>query len=449
MTLFKRGKTWFQGREQLVDIRFEHQIIDIDKSLDVVPGEEVIDLDGTLIIPGGIDPHVHFNDPGFTEREDFLTGTTAAAYGGITTIIDMPCTSLPPIISLEALDNKLTAIAPKALIDYALWGGIRGNDLLSKDQIDELWERGVVGFKIYTISGMETFEALSYRQIEQVFQLFKGEDVLFGFHAEDADVIYEASRSITGDIFKTPEGYLLLRPAEAEIQAINEIVTLAKQYQTEIHIVHVSTKIGMEQVATHEKGSCETSPHYLQYIGTDLNELKGRLKTAPVVKESADRAGLRAGLVDGRIAFVSTDHAGCDYETEKCDPDFSKVYNGIPGTQMMIPYLFSEFYVKEGVSLDRMIEISSANAAKRFGLYPRKGVLQPGSDADFTILSFDHNYVIDESDLKSKGQYTPFYQELLSCSVVETIVRGETVYRKDEGILVEPGYGTWIRRNAT
>jgi len=434
-------------KTQISDILFNEKIIKIDKDIEVGSEVEIIDLHGKLLIPGCIDAHVHFNDPGFTDREDFTTGTTAAACGGITTIIDMPCTSIPAVTNLENLNEKLTVIKPKAIVDFAVWGGIRKNDApLNSEMIRELWNAGVVGFKIYTISGMETFAALSYNEIDNVFTQFP--EILFAFHAEDEKVIKNSIGKLTDEQMKLPENYVKIRPVKAELEAVKNIISFLGK-RDKVHFVHISSKEASGLILESKRQfdvTFESCPHYLQFTSEDLTILKGKLKTAPPVKYNEDRDFLRKCLKTGKLDFITTDHAGCDYKTGKNHSDFSKVYNGIPGTELMIPYLFSEFYLKEKVDLKRMIELTSENAAKRYGLYPEKGSLQIGTDADFTIIDLNKIYLVDESELHSKGKYSPFNNTEFSCSIDKTIVRGKIVFDSEKGIIQKPGYGKFIRR---
>ncbi|MBN1949292.1 MAG: amidohydrolase family protein, partial [Candidatus Cloacimonetes bacterium] len=371
---------------RLVDILFADHILQISAPGTITGSYPATDLQGKLLIPGCIDAHVHFNDPGFNHHETFLTGTMSAACGGITTVIDMPCTSQPPVTTLENMQIKLDAIRSRALIDYALWGGIRGNDYpFPTAEIEQLWEAGVTGFKIYTTSGMETFQALTYPQIAELFARFP--HLLFAFHAEDSSVIKQVENTLSPLQKANWQSYPYLRSVEAEETAVKNILALASA--ASIHFVHISSKAAARRIISnrlHHDVSLETCPHYLQFTSEDFARLTGRLKTAPSVKFPADRLFLRNALQNSEIDFVASDHAGCDFTTEKELADFSRIYSGIPGTELMIPYLFSEFYLKEGVSLDIMQKITSENAAHRYGLYPRKGNLAPGSDADFTII---------------------------------------------------------------
>ncbi len=415
---------------------------DNDKS-----AENIIDIKGKILIPGGIDSHVHFNDPGFTAQEDFKTGTLSAAYGGITTIIDMPCTSLPPVTSVKNLENKLNIVKEKSVVDFAFWGGINGAEQINSkivEKLKKLKKKGVTAFKIYTISGMPTYKSLTYEQIDKLFELAQNENFIFAFHAEDLNIIESSINKLSNGEKKTIKGYLLSRPIEAEVIAIKNIIKIAKKYNTKIHIVHISTKEGLKLVESYKNSTAETCPHYLEFTEDDLYTLKGRLKTAPVVKKLDDKEYLRESVMNGKINFITTDHAGTDFEKNKLYEDFSKVYNGIPGTQFMLPYLFTSFYDKKLITLKRIIEITSQNPAKLYGLFSQKGSLEIGKDADFTIMD-KKGFVVNEQNLKSKGKYSPFNGKKFSYQVNKTILRGEIIFDAKNKIKTNYGYGSFIK----
>lgn len=446
MKLLKNALVWDKKtkKEKIVNVIYDNKIRNISSRTITDNFAETVDLKGKILLPGCIDAHVHFNDPGFTNRENFASGTLAAAFGGITTIIDMPCTSIPPVTNKKNLYKKLSKIKAKAYIDYALWGGIRSEDFpLNKAMIQELWKAGVVGFKIYVISGMDDFSDLSYQQIKEVFEKFP--HILFAFHAEDKEIIQTAEKSFTNEQKRKAETYVKIRSTKAEYQAVKNIIPLATN--NHIHFVHISSKKASELILKN-KESCditfETCPHFLQFTAADYDNLPGRLKTAPPVKTENDRDFLRMLVKDGKIDFIATDHAGCDFKTEKKKEDFSKIYSGIPGTELMIPYLFSEFYHKEKVSLGKLIKLTSENPAKRYGLYPMKGSLKIGTDADFTILQKD-DYFVDEQKLHSLGKYSPFHNRKFNYRIDSTIIRGNRVISDGE-IQVKPGFGNWLKR---
>ncbi|MFC1888094.1 dihydroorotase family protein [Candidatus Cloacimonadota bacterium] len=428
------------------NIYFTDKIIKITPVDILEKFDKELDLAGKLLIPGCIDPHVHFNDPGFTHHEDFYSGTASAAAGGVTTVIDMPCTSIPAVINKKNLHTKLSVIEDKAVVDFALWGGIRKEDFpYNNGALEDLWQEGVVGFKIYTISGMQEFQALSYEQIRHVFKEFPG--YLYAFHAEDAEIIENDLKKFSEEQLASWHNFTKIRSIKAEYEAVQKIINLVEN--NKVHFVHISSQKAARLIIDNKQDkdlSLETCPHYLQFTAHNFSSLKGKLKTTPPVKFQEDKEFLRKAVIEGKIDFIATDHAGCDYNTEKDLIDFYQIYSGIPGTQFIIPYLFSELYLKENVPLKRMIQITSENQAIRYGLFPGKGSLLEGTDADFTVIDLDKKYTVDEQDLLSLGKYSPFHNMVLDCSVSYTIVRGETVFDSSAGITASPGFGKWIKR---
>ncbi len=431
--------------EKLVYIAFSDKIQKVSSGPIQGDFEQVFDLEGKLLLPGGVDPHVHFNQPGFTQREDFATGSAAAAAGGVTTVIDMPCTSLPPITSVENFVNKHNIIKENAYIDYAFWGGITG-DGYDKLVVEKLWDYGVVGFKLYTISGMDTFQAVSYDLLDKIFSDFSGSDKLFAFHAEDAQVIAEASGKFSAQELKSWQNYVPSRPAAAESVAVSKV--LSAMHDNKVHFVHISTMDAVQQIVKAQSKdkdvSLESCPHYLEFCQEDYAQLLGRLKTAPSVKEKQDRDYLRANL--DQLNFLATDHAGCIWQTEKDKEDFSQVYCGIPGVQTFLTYLVDEFYLKEKISYGELVRLSSQGAAQRYGLYPQKGALTEGSDADFAVFDTQASSIMKEEDLLCKGKYSPFKEREFGCKLTQTFLRGSLVY--DKRLVGEKGAGKLLKRKS-
>ncbi|HOV94652.1 MAG TPA: amidohydrolase family protein [Spirochaetales bacterium] len=443
---------------------------------------EMLDGSGLMMFPGAIDSHVHFDEPGFTHREDFAHGTQEAARGGVTTVVDMPCTSLPPITSLAALENKLNIVSSKAYIDYAFYGGISGHlsPLEMEKTVSELAPK-VVGFKCYTISGMETFLAVTAEQFSKAIRLCAAAGRPLLLHAEDPDVIRQASETLArerGDKAPTWRDYYASRPKEAEIVAVNKAVELAQDAVEWLHIVHVGTaeaarsvagagveNSGVARVGVASAGAtCETCAHYLAFDEDDFATRDAALKTAPPVKDAAQKGMLWRLLAQGDINFVTSDHAGApDYEKFTGNP--LTAYGGIPGTGTLFPYVLSEGLFAGRLALQRFLEATSGGAARRFGLDKAKGSIAVGKDADFVLVDPKVTTLLDPAKMYSKSHITPFAGMRLAGAVVGTFVRGSCVFGSrrlvasgsvpselvskvisaDGAIVGSPGYGKFIQ----
>jgi allantoinase len=421
--------------------------------------EQWINLGGALVLPGVIDGHVHFNDPGFAHREDFSSGTTAAAAGGVTCVVDMPCTSLPPVTSVDALRRKLRIVGAKAHVDYMLWGGVAAQTLAQTDwreQLAALVERGVPALKVYTLSGMESFGELSYRQLEEVLKEAARLDVPVGVHAEDPTTVRELEARLKGSGHDGPLAYAASRPAQAEAAAVAAVAELAAATGARVHIVHLGSAQALEQLlAARKRGvriSCETCPHFLEFTTDDLDRLGSKLKTAPVVKSAADRDRLWLALAGREIAFVTTDHAAGQWPEEKHTGSFWTDYGGIPGVELLLPYLHSAGVCSGRITLERLVELTATGPARFFGIHRRKGRLEPGFDADFVVFDDTEAWTVRADRFHNLNRYTPFEGMTLTGRVRATYVRGQCAFRRssDGGELFGPaGLGEWVRREAT
>ena len=216
-----------------------------------VGDEQWVDLGDALVLPGVIDGHVHFNDPGFTHREDFASGTQAAAAGGVTCIVDMPCTSIPPVTTAEALQSKLRVISGKAHVDFMLWGGVSGNMLVDPawdERLAELIDAGAAAIKIYMMSGMDSFLDLSHAEIHKVLQQTWKQGVPVGVHAENREMVRQLTRKLQGAGKNTPLDYAASRPVEVEVSAVAAMRELCRQIGARVHIVHVASADALDLV---------------------------------------------------------------------------------------------------------------------------------------------------------------------------------------------------------
>jgi allantoinase len=416
-----------------------------------------VSLDGQTVLPGAIDGHVHFDDPGFTWRENFATGTRAAAAGGVTTVVDMPCTSLPPVTTRAALRNKLEIVAPKATVDFMFWGGISGNameDARWPEHAADLVEEGVGAFKLYMLSGMETFRDLSPKQMREALSLLARLGVPAGVHAEDRPIVMELTAEKRASGGTSPLDYAASRPARAEVRAVEALIGMTGETGARTHVVHLGSGVALDRIRSASDAgvaiSAETCPHYLAFTGADLGRLGAVLKTAPVVKEAEDRDRLWKGLEDGSIQHVATDHAAGEWPGEKSTGSIWTDYGGVPGVELLLPYLLSEGVRKGRITLERLTELISSAPARFFGVARRKGRLRPGFDADFAVVDPDETWTVDAGSLNSLNRYTPFEGWALKGRVKETWVRGRRVFARtlDEPWFDEPGAGHLVRREA-
>jgi len=442
-----------EGGFRRASIRVEgERIAEVAEGLEAAAGEEEVDASGLLVFPGAIDPHVHFDEPGFTSREDFLHGSSEAAKGGVTTVIDMPCTSLPPVIELAALENKLAHISKAAVVDYALYGGVSGHAVarsLGEDgegtgAMEALAPR-VVGFKCYFISGMDTFTRVTHADFARIVAEAErlGRPVLL--HAEDLDYVAAATaraKAARGAAAAEWSDYCDARPEAAELVAVASALALARGREKWLHIVHVGTAAAAELVRG-AGASCETCAHYLAFGREDFAERGAALKTAPVVKGRAERDRLWRLLADGAIDFLASDHAPSS-RAEKETGDIWTAYGGIPGVGTGFPYLYSEGLVRGRLTLPRFLEATSGAAARRYGLGARKGSLVPGRDADMVLLDPKRSTRIEGASLLSKGKVTPYEGMVFAGKIESTYVRGRLVYGADRGVVAAPGYGKYL-----
>jgi len=435
--------------------------IDKEKINAIVPGNDTaipcdseIDAEENIIFLGFLDPHVHFDDPGFTEREDFETGTRSAAAGGITTIADMPCTSIPPITTGKNFDNKLSIVQPKAYVDFSFWGGVTPKQVESneyKKTLKELREKGIIGVKFYTISGMKLYPQMTIPDMDKAFRELKTLNLVCAIHAEDSNLVQYYSELMEKmgrtDIRSWFEG----RVYQAEPKAIWSLLGITEKVKNKLHIVHLTTKEGLNAIKWGKEHdldvTTETCPHYLLFTIEDLEKIGPILKTAPPVRREEDKNALWKGLQDGSIDFIATDHAAGKYPEEKSSLNIWENYAGIPGIQLMIPIMLTYGYHSGKLTLNEIQRLLSENAAKRYGLYPEKGSLKVGTDADFTIVDLNKEWIVDPLALESKGKYSVVAGCTLKGKIAKTIVRGKVVFDEKYGITGNRGHGKLIRSN--
>jgi len=446
------GMVFYNGKLENLDILIEKEsIIGIGKF--TLEGKEIIDATGLIILPGGIDMHVHFNDPGFTNREEFDTGTKAAISSGITTIVDMPCTSIPQIKNKKSLFIKLDSIKNKAFCDYALYGGITGDMVRESNFNDllELYDEGVVGFKIYGYSSAPYYEHLTYGEMYDLFSFLKNRDILFTIHAEDFSIIDHFMEKVKKDKnLKGGEAWIKARPYLAEPISIWNTSRLIKDTNLRLHIAHISTSEGVRIVKERKeqgvKISCEVTPNHLLLTQDDLISNPKLVKTSPPVRCYENKELLWKYLEDKIIDCVASDHFSGEWKSEKDKDDIFEIASGISGIDTIFPIIFSEGVVKKRISIKRFVEVMSENPAKISNISKNKGGIEVGKDADLVFIDLKRKWNVKGNLFYSKGKYTPFENFEIFGKVIKTILRGEVVFDESRGLLIEGGYGKWIKR---
>ena len=388
---------------------------------------EEIDASGLHALPGGVDPHVHLNEPGRTDWEGIATGTAALAVGGVTCAIDMPLNSSPPVVDGASFDAKAAAVAGVARVELALWGGLVPGDV---DRFDELAARGVVGFKAFmSYGGLDDFPPVDdltlYEGMARAASLRRPVAV----HAEsDAITAGLAARARAAGRVGVRD-YLASRPVVAETEAISRALHLAAQTGCALHVVHVSSGRGVALVAeARARGvdaTCEVCPHHLVLDEQDAERLGAIAKCAPPLRPRAECDALWAALAAGDVAMVSSDHSPSP-PTLKEGNDAFAVWGGIAGAQSSLELLLSEGVHRGRVALHALGEQFAAAAARRFAL-PGKGVVAPGADADLVLLDLGSVRVLQPSELRSRHAISPYVGRELRGRIVRTILRGRTV----------------------
>jgi allantoinase len=434
------------------------KIVGFTSSADGLLADRVINLGGKLVVPGCIDPHTHFMDPGFTHRETFATGSMSAAAGGLTCHVDMPCCSKPSVRSKGELHQKLDPIKDQAYIDFAFWGGMTGEDV-REGKLDNVWgqvEEGVTAFKVYMTPSVPTFPKVSDAEMLEIFYKVAETGLPVGVHAENYDICSFYVEKLKKQGRTDGPAWAEARMALAEKAAIQLVISYCEETGARGHIVHMSTKEGAELIREAKRRgvriTAETCPHYLILNAKEsMTRFETFAKIAPPLRGKEDNEVHWKALAEGTIDFVGTDHAPYEIPTEKVGEglDIWNSFPGIPGVETMVPILVSEGLNKGRLSLSRFVEVTSRNAAIHFGLYPKKGSMELGSDADFTVIDLEREYVIDQEKTHTMAKYTPFHGMKLKGKPVMTLVRGSVVYDEDQGGIVgRPGYGQFVKRQS-
>jgi allantoinase len=392
-------------------------------------GWAVLDATDRVVMPGLVDAHVHVNEPGRTEWEGFETATRAAAAGGVTTVVDMPLNSIPATTSVSALEAKLDAARGRLSVDCGFWGGVvPGN----AGELDRLVDAGVAGFKAFLVpSGVDEFPRVEERDLRAALPILARRGVPLLVHAELAGPV----PSEAGDP-RRYSSYLASRPPSWENEAVRLLARLCRETGGRIHIVHLSSSqalpILVEARAVGLPVTVETCPHYLFFAAEDVPEGRTEFKCSPPIRERANRERLWAGLAEGTIDMVVSDHSPCAPELKGLGAgDFLRAWGGIASLQFRLPVVWTEAR-RRGFGLPDLARWLCRAPAELAGLGRRKGGLVPGHDADLVVWDPEATLAVEPAFVRHRHPLTPYRGQRLQGVVETTLLRGAVVYDRGD-----------------
>lgn len=390
-----------------------------------IMAERVIDAHGLLVLPGMVDVHVHFRDPGLTHKEDWHSGASAAVAGGVTCVVDHPNT-IPPTTSVESFQVKLREAEKKSIVDFGINAGV-----VRAAELKELWASGITAFgEIFMAESMGML-SVDDDMLLKSLQVIAGLGGIACIHAEDEQIIRESIEKVEN---KTdPSAHSLSRPNFCEVAAMAKAIALAQDTCVNLHICHLSTKEGLGLMGLDV--TSEVTPHHLFLSQNDWDRLGTFGKTNPPLRSELDRDNLWSGLYV--IDIIASDHAPHTIEEKK--QDIWSAPAGVPGVETSLPLMLSA--VNRGIiSLQRVVELMSTNPARIFHIR-EKGEIAVGKDADLVFVDLNDVKPIKDRNLHSKAGWTPF-EGMDAVFPKMTFVRGEIMY--DGEIVGEKGHGHFV-----
>jgi len=407
--------------------------------------KQVKDYHDSLIFPGIVDGQIHAGSvEGLAGLRD---ATRAAAAGGVTTVVDMPFDNPDPVDTVARLTSKIEALERNAVVDVALYATAPKG--LDQYGIAELASAGAAAIKLSTFEYHPVrFPRFSTAEMYEIFQEAAAANLPVGFHNEDQELVTHLVDRWVAKGDHGADAHGATRPPIAELVADAQILELASHTDVQCHIVHSSLAAG-NRIAMHyrslgNKVSVETCIHYLVFDEGEMIRKGGFLKLNPPIRSAAERDGLWDSMLSGEIDFVSTDHVAWP-EDRKSNPDIFKNSSGIPGLETFLPGFYSAAVEQRGLSPSVVARLAAENPARHFGLFPCKGQIAVGADADIAVLSRNRQ-TYDARTMISETKWSPFDGMTMAGCVIATYVRGQPVYENGR-VVAEDGYGRFVRPN--
>ena len=409
----------------------------------VPAGKKTIDATGKYVMPGAIDSHVHFRAPGYDYKEDWQTGTGAAARGGVTTVLEMPNTN-PPTGTLSALKLKQDIAARQAYVDYGIYGLLDEKNL---DQLEALSEAGVSGFKCFMGNTFGDLPAPTDGAMLEGFEILARLGKRCTVHAENASIMARRQAHLEAAGRTDPLAHLAARPEVCAIEAVSRAVIFAEWTGARLHIAHKSSADALYVLRDAKRRgvdvTVETCPQYLLLSTEDHRKQGNILRVNPPIREPGHQEPLWQALREGVVDMIATDHAPHTPE-EKTRASCWQCDCGFPGVETQMPLMLTE--VNKGrMSISDYVRWACVNPAKAWGLFPNKGVIQPGADADIVLVDAKREWSIDQSQLFSKSKISPWHGRRVQGGPVLTMVRGQVVMEGGD-MIASPGWGKPARQ---
>jgi dihydroorotase len=417
------------------------KIFKIGKEANMPKAETKIDLKNLLVLPGLIDVHVHLRDEGKAYKEDFYSGTAAAAAGGITTVLDMP-NNRPVTMSVKALKRRMKVAERKVLVNVGFYSEFPKN----MKETEEIIREGAVAFKLFMAEQIGGLNIDDDHALLEAFKTISRLKVPVAVHAEDKTILKKAEEKFKRANCNDVEAFLKVHSEKVEVTAVKRLLKIAEQTNVHVHFCHVSTENGLKAIIDGKKSgmkiTCETTLHHLFLSVDDLRQIGTLALTTPPIREKHHIAALWNGIKNGWIDIIASDHAPHTLGEKKAKSIWD-VKVGIPSLETTLPLLLTQVKHRR-LSITDIVRLMSEKPAEIFGLKGR-GCLKEGNNADLVVVDLNDKYKIDPSKFHSKAKYSPFDGWNVEGKPVKTFVSGRLIM--DEGeIAAEAGSGEIVRR---
>ncbi|MFO1446546.1 MAG: dihydropyrimidinase [Opitutaceae bacterium] len=453
--LIKNGEIVTPDARYIADIYCEgEQITRIDRNLNAPPGTEVIDATGHFVFPGFIDPHVHIYLPfmGTYAKDTYETGSRAALVGGTTTLIEMCCPARKDD-SLAAFELWRAQAEGKSACDFTFHMGVTKFDEKTESQLREIVRRGISSFKVF-LAYKGAF-GVDDTELYRTLRLARELGVIVTAHCENETLVSERCRELLAEGKTGPGMHHESRPPSVEAEGVHHLMTFAELTGAATYIVHLSCREALEQaIAARQRGVRVAVETLIQYLTLDKTyaerpDFEGaKYVMSPPLRDASNQPVLWNGLRDGSIQTVATDHAPFDFQSQKPmgRDDFTKIPNGIPSLEERIHLLYTHGVKKGRIDLHTFVNVASTQVAKLFDLFPRKGAIQPGADADLVIFDPNHRGIITAGRQLMNVDYSAFEGWPIEGRARIVTIRGEVAAR-DGKFVGTLGRGQFLARS--